>query len=346
MAHIKNRTMKQITLIILSMLLSIGLKAQDVKTIYNKSKSSIVLIVTYDSNQTPTALGSGFYFEKNLIATNFHVINGSNRIVIKNLGTQAKSENVKVKSYSEELDIAILEVGTMNSTNLLLNTITPEIGDNILAIGNPKGLEGTISTGIVSGIRDLSEKYKLVQITSPISPGSSGGPVLDSQGRVIGISTFTLNDSQNLNFAVPANAISDLKNKSTKWEPNVTSVTNTTKNQNSVSLAFFEKDGSEFEESISLKNNTNLTIKNIKGLMLYYDMRDNQISYNYIELEEVLMPGMAKLKVYRSFDQNQKFSYAYGKDYFKDSYTQFKVDFRLLDYEVIESDFMDKLIGN
>lgn len=104
-------------------------------------------------------MGSGFYFENNLIATNYHVIKGSNRIVIKNLGTQSKSESVKVKSYSEELDVAILEVETMNSTFLQLNTITPEIGDNILSIGNPKGLEGTISTGIVSGIRDLSEKF-------------------------------------------------------------------------------------------------------------------------------------------------------------------------------------------
>jgi len=340
--------MKHFTLIFLIILLSAGLKAQDIKTIYNKSKSSIVLIVTYDSNQTPIALGSGFYFEKNLIATNFHVIEGSNRIVIKNLGSQSKSENVKVKSYSKELDVAILEVGTANSTSLQLNTITPEIGDNIIAIGNPKGLEGTISTGIVSGIRKLSDNYNLVQITSPISPGSSGGPVLDSQGKVIGISTFTLHDSQNLNFAIPANAIYDLKSKSTKWEPNITNVTNTTKTQNSVSLAFFEKTFSEFEESISLKNNTNLTIKNIKGLMLYYDMEGNQISYNFIELEEILMPGMAKLKEYRSFDQNQKFTYANGKDsdYNKRTSFQFTVKFRLLDYEVIESDFMDKLIGN
>jgi S1-C subfamily serine protease len=86
--------MKQLLLILLTAILSTGLKAQDVKTIYNKSKTSIVLIVTYDSNQTPLALGSGFYFEKNLIATNYHVIKGSNRIVIKNLGTQSKTESV------------------------------------------------------------------------------------------------------------------------------------------------------------------------------------------------------------------------------------------------------------
>lgn len=340
--------MKQLIFILLATVLSIGLKAQDIKTIYNKSKSSIVLIVTYDSNQTPLALGSGFYFEKNLIATNYHVIKGSNKIVIKNLGTQVKSDNLKVKSYSEELDIAILEVGAVNSTFLQLNTLTPEIGENILAIGNPKGLEGTISTGIVSGIRELSEIYHLIQITSPISPGSSGGPVLDTNGKVIGISTFTLLNSQNLNFAVPSNAIFDLKNRSMKWEPNISNISSTTRNEKSVSLAFFEKSFSEFEESVSLKNNTSQTIKNIKGLLLYYDMGGNPISYQFIELEDILMPGMAKLKEIESFDQNQKFTYAYGKDndYTKRNYTQFMVEFRLLDYEVIESDFMDKLIGN
>lgn len=338
----------KLILILLTAFLSIGLKAQDVKTIYNKSKSSIVLIVTYDSNQTPLALGSGFYFEKNLIATNYHVIKGSNKIVIKNLGTQVKSENLKVKSYSEELDIAILEVGAVNTTFLQLNTITPEIGDNILAIGNPKGLEGTISTGIVSGIRELSEIYHLIQITSPISPGSSGGPVLDANGKVIGISTFTLLNSQNLNFAVPSNAISDLKSKSMKWEPNIENITNTTKTKSSVSLAFFEKQGAEFKESVSLKNNTSQTIKNIKGLLLYYDMNRNPISYQYVVLDDLLMPGMAKLKEFRSFDQNQKFVYAYGKDsdYSKTAYSQFFVEFRLLDYEVVEADFMDKIIGN
>lgn len=82
--------------------------------------------------------------------------------------------------------------------------------------------------------------------------------------------------------------------------------------------------------------------------MLYYHIIDNQISCKYIELEKVLMLGMVKLKEYRSFDKNQEFVYAYGKDidYTKQSYyTQFKVDFRFLDYEVIESNFMDKLNG-
>lgn len=339
------RALKKYIFIFLLIFISIGLKAQDVKTIFNKSKSSIVLIMTYDSNQAPLALGSGFYFRKNLIATNYHVIRNSDRILIKNLGTQVKSEKVWVKSYSEELDVAILEVGEPNATSLLLNLGKPEIGDKILAIGNPKGLEGTISTGIVSGIRKLSEIYNLVQITSPISPGSSGGPVLDENGQVIGISTFTIKDSQNLNFAVPSNAIPELETKTMKWEPIVSNITLEPKNQNSISVSFYEKLGGDFDESISLKNNTNQTLRNIKGLMIYKDDNGNQISYNYIELEEVLMPGMAKLNIYDSFDQNQLFYYKYGNTniYSKSNKNPFTIEFRLLDYEVIESDFLDKL---
>ncbi|MCH6232575.1 S1C family serine protease [Cognataquiflexum rubidum] len=339
------RALKKYIFISLLIFISIGLKAQDVKTIFNKSKSSIVLIMTYDSNQAPLALGSGFYFRKNLIATNYHVIKNSDRILIKNLGTQVKSEKVWVKSYSEELDVAILEVGEPNATSLLLNLGKPEIGDKILAIGNPKGLEGTISTGIVSGIRQVSENYNLIQITSPISPGSSGGPVLDENGNVIGISTFTIKDSQNLNFAVPSNAIPDLETKTMKWEPIVTNVKLEAKNQNNVSVSFYEKLGHSVEESVSLINNTNQTISNIKGLIIYKDDNGNQINYSYIELDEILMPGMAKLDNYESFDQNRLFYYKYGKTdiYEKSRKNPFIIEFRLLDYEIIESDFLDRI---
>jgi len=339
--------MKHKTLILLALLLSIGMEAQNVKTVYNKSKSSIVLIVTYDSNNVPLALGSGFYFEKNLIATNYHVIKGCSRILIKNLGTHEKSYNVKIKSYSKELDVAILEVDKDNSTYLKLSNTTPSVGDKIIAIGNPQGLEGTVSTGIVSGIRDLSKLYHLIQITSPISPGSSGGPVLDLNGKVIGISTFTLLNSQNLNFAIPVNTILAIKNhKTIKLESNIKNNFSASKNRNSVSLTYFAKQGSEFNESVSLKNNTNQTIKNIKGLLLFYNMNGTPISYQYIEVKDLLMPGMAKLKVFKSFDQNQKFSYAYGKDFSKEYYTQFTVKFRLLNYDIVKRDITNELIGN
>lgn len=77
----------------------------------------------------------------------------------------------------------------------------------MVAIGNPLGLESSVSEGIVSGIRRVSEDFELYQITAPLSPGNSGGPVLDAKGDVIGIATSTLENGQNLNFAVPISSI-------------------------------------------------------------------------------------------------------------------------------------------
>jgi hypothetical protein len=79
----------------------------------------------------------------------------------------------------------------------------------VYAIGNPKGLTGTISEGIVSGIRDLSSK-SLIQITAPISPGSSGGPIINNSGQVIGVAVGTLTSGQNLNFAIPSSILESL----------------------------------------------------------------------------------------------------------------------------------------
>src|SRR4029450_1901530 len=79
----------------------------------------------------------------------------------------------------------------------------------IFVLGSPQGLEGTVSTGIVGGLRTLGAA-RLLQITAPISPGSSGGPVFDSTGRVIGIATATSSKGQNLNFALPVNLLRDL----------------------------------------------------------------------------------------------------------------------------------------
>lgn len=333
--------MKRFLLIFSVILIPHLLYSQDVKSIFGKSKTSIVLILTYDANNTPIALGSGFYFENTLIATNYHVIEGSSKIVIKNLGSQTKLENIKVRSYSEDLDMAILESPTPNSTFLTLSQIKPEIGDKIVAIGNPKGLEGTVSTGIVSGLRELTSEYSLIQITSPISPGSSGGPVLNENGQVIGISTFTINDSQNLNFAIPSIIISSLKLKSSKWEPQVLSSLKTPKDEKNVVVAFFDKAGSDYEEVISLKNNSTNSIKNIKGLLLYFDKNKNPLSYQLIELEEVLLPGMSKMKKIRSFDQNQNFYYLYGKssesEYHRSTKYPFTIEFRLLDYDIVEN---------
>ena len=95
---------------------------------------------------------------------------------------------------------------------LLGNSDLTQVGETVYAVGNPRGLEGTFSDGIISSIR-LRDGDKLIQITAPISRGSSGGPVLNQKGEAIGVSVLSVINGQNLNFAIPSNYLKSLLTK-------------------------------------------------------------------------------------------------------------------------------------
>jgi len=177
----------------------------DAGAIYEKAINSVVTIVSLDKNSNILMTGTGFYIgNTQLIATNYHVIKGTKRLKIL---TAADTEHdiFDVCSSNETNDIAILR-STINKPHLLFADAAPRVDDEIAAIGSPMGLPGSLSTGIVGAIRE-NNGQALYQITSPISPGSSGGPVLNEQGRVIGMSTFYIKGAQNLNFAIPYSQI-------------------------------------------------------------------------------------------------------------------------------------------
>ncbi len=169
--------------------------------IYKESKQGVVLIATNCG-----FFGSGFIIGVNLVATNRHVAE------CKEGGTVKIIQSDREIGYSSvwldsNTDIAILKVSNLNGKVLSLgNDKAAEVGDDIFVIGNPKGLEGTFSKGSITGVRS---NENLIQFDAPISSGSSGGPVLNSNGKVIGLATLTLKDSQNLNFAVPISALKD-----------------------------------------------------------------------------------------------------------------------------------------
>jgi len=201
--------------------LSLNAYAQKNTTaVYRNAKKSVVLIVAYDSMGIPSSLGSGFYFEKNKIATNYHVIEKASKIVYKHIGSKSFSPVAKVSSYSKNLDLAILTVEKAGVPLNIRDSSNVNIGEKVIAIGNPRGLEGSVSEGIISAIRGEGN-LKYFQITTPISPGSSGGPLFDENGEVLGVTTATLKKSQNLNFAMPAKLLLSLKSKGKVWEPSV-----------------------------------------------------------------------------------------------------------------------------
>jgi S1-C subfamily serine protease len=209
---------RNISIVAILILLVSGLSYAQLTTsqIVKKYSPSVVTIVALDQNDQPLSLGSGFFINtEGDIATNHHVLEGSAKAIIKTMDGR-KGEILEIINDDPELDLLIAKTSIKNINPIPFgdsDTIT--IGEEIIAIGNPAGLEGTVSNGIVSGIRK-SEGFKLIQITAPISPGSSGGPVFNSTGKVIGVATAYLDIGQNLNFAMPVNYLKSLKPSSMK----------------------------------------------------------------------------------------------------------------------------------
>jgi tetratricopeptide (TPR) repeat protein len=189
-----------------------GQTTETAKQVYDSSQNSVFLIYLNDSSGSPTALGSGFLVGSRTLATNAHVASAGSPV----LSVGPVLIPLRVLRIDEENDLALLTLDAdLSSKPLLLSTVAVSPGEQIFAIGNPEGLEKTISQGIVSGLRKKDNR-DLIQITSPISHGSSGGPVLNAKGEVVGIAVGILENGQNLNFAVPVAYLKALIENSSK----------------------------------------------------------------------------------------------------------------------------------
>ena len=181
--------------------------------IAKKALAATVHIGIVDANGHAST-GSGFFVRPNYIATNFHVIDGAVGGLAKRVSQETvytiKGFTAKHKGY----DLAILQVSAPGVQPLPLgDSDAVEIGDTVYAAGNPGQLEGTFSHGLISAIRPEGNKLirgKLLQMTAPISAGSSGGPVLNDSSEVIGISVGYSEGGQNLNYAIPVNYLKAL----------------------------------------------------------------------------------------------------------------------------------------
>ncbi|MFA5093132.1 MAG: trypsin-like peptidase domain-containing protein [Candidatus Omnitrophota bacterium] len=178
--------------------------AENIVEAYGKS---VVLI------QTQSSMGSGFVVSSDgLILTNSHVINTSETVTVKFIADNRVYSNVKVVKNDTIRDLALLKIDEIgNFTAVVLgDSDQVAVGERVVAIGNPEGLENTVSDGLISAIRDVNGT-KLIQISAPISSGSSGGALFNMNGEVIGITSASFGEGQNLNFAVAINhARSDL----------------------------------------------------------------------------------------------------------------------------------------
>lgn len=163
---------------------------------------STVTIVTLGSASDTLAVGSGFVVDaQGIVVTNWHVLEGARKAVIELPGGE-RFEAVRFLAGDSLADLALLKFPGFDLPALTTRTSIPEPGEKVVVIGSPLGLSETVSEGIVSAVRVLDGR-QLVQMSAPISPGSSGGPVLDDRGRVFAVATSYLRKGQQLNFAVP-----------------------------------------------------------------------------------------------------------------------------------------------
>ena len=165
-----------------------------------KNEKAIVQIFSYDEFGAPSSTGTGFFIKSDgTVLTNLHVLKDSKYGFIRDVaGNIFQIE--KITRVCRECDIAEFKVvskGKIFPTLTITNNI-PLKGSDIFVIGNPEGLESTVSKGIISAIRD--EENKIIQISAPISPGSSGSPIMDMSGNVFAIATYQYKEGQNLNF--------------------------------------------------------------------------------------------------------------------------------------------------
>ncbi len=179
---------------------------KDIPAIAKAANGAIVTVITATGDK-PIAQGTGFLVSADgVIVTNYHVIKEGNVAVVKFPdGTVLPVDGVL--AANKVRDLAVIKIhGKTFRTLMLGNSDQIQVGEEVIAIGNPLGLELTVSNGIISGVRTSKEQGgKFLQTTAPISPGSSGGPLFNMLGEVVGINTMYLEGGENLNFAIPVN---------------------------------------------------------------------------------------------------------------------------------------------
>jgi len=184
-----------------------ALASKTPEDIFAQRSPGVLLVQGIGFFGLPQTFGTGFIVSPTgLFVTNFHVVEHAREVTVKlKDGREYKASGIA--ELNRDLDLAVLKIEAPNLTTLPLgDSDTVRVGQRVLAIGNPMGLEQTISDGLISAIRGDTSDERVFQITAPISPGSSGGPLFNLDGQVIGITFLQLTEGQNLNFAIPINA--------------------------------------------------------------------------------------------------------------------------------------------
>jgi hypothetical protein len=209
------RIFPQLLLIVVGLLASKQAFPQEtLPELVRRVKPSVVAIATYDSQGEALMTGSGFFLRPGQVVTNLHVIRGAQRTEIKTLDGKGKVFPVAgLLASDEEGDLALLsvEMPADRPRASALARVLPDEGEQIVVIGNPLKLEGSVTDGIVSAVREVPNLGKIIQITAPISHGNSGSPVFNMKGEVVGVVTVKVTNGQNINLAIGSARVERLR---------------------------------------------------------------------------------------------------------------------------------------
>ena len=333
--------------------LSLG-QERGIPLLAGKTFRSVVMIVTSDAGGQPLALGSGFFVAPGLVATNMHVIEGASAAAAKIVGRPQTFVVAGVVGTDPIADLALLRIkGTEAPPIELEQDKQAAVGDEVFAVGNPEGLEGTFSEGIISGIRTI-DKNTLLQMTAPISPGSSGGPVIDPTGRVLGVAVATFKEGQNLNFAVPISYLRALIARSTgevvtplaKVAPQSSSDSMVAQMGSSATIGvtgdkfMWNNDTCNGEYSFTLTNHLDQPIQRVEGYVIFHaedgTVVDADRFLTDFSDEGDLPPSLAKRMAHMSVDPSVELETTNHdrNNYECESQPSTKVEFRILDFEL------------
>lgn len=176
-------------------------------------KPSVVSVLTYDAKGDALISGTGFFIAPGEVVTNVHVIKNAHRVEIHTLEGKGRTYPVSgALALDEEADLALLRVDLPadRSRPLTLTASLPDEGEPVFVIGNPLRLEGSVSDGIVSAVREVPDLGRIIQTTAPVSHGNSGSPLFNMRGQVIGIVTVKVTNGQNINLALGVSRIAAL----------------------------------------------------------------------------------------------------------------------------------------
>jgi hypothetical protein len=296
----------------LSILFTCVCHGQAPRDIAQAAFKSVVILEMNDSNGQPTGFGSGFFISNSIVATNAHVIKGAFSGAARLVGDSHKMQILGVLEVDYHNDLALLKVSSDAPPLHLGADANPIVGDKVYVVGNPLGLEGTFSEGIVSGLRNI-ENESIVQMTAPISPGSSGGPVMDATGNVIGIAEATYSEGQNLNLAVPVAYLSKLLATS-KRNTTVMSLAQAAK-QNPTNKSLVDGIASRTDSGVvttnfkmvysnpndklagyefRLSNTLPVAIADVRVRIIYYDAAKSVMDFDDVVCKQVIRAGLTR----------------------------------------------------